>query len=383
MLWIVVFPASVKTFILSVYIKQIMKIILLLPLQNTKYSILYNIYRDIYEAILEMGIPIKIVEIKLTGTIRYPYGDTEFIDKTEIVNLEMLDDTYIVTVDDHGLIRYLSGVRPIKNLLIWATYFYGAKFLFQSYRNRDYSNEHSLKPLSFVKIYGIIPQSVGLRISKFYSKTLKLYPVVSQSVWAGLLLERVYSIRTLGILRIPVDPEIYEVSLNAVREGILVFLGNNEETDLLSLFNVINIIKISQKNIKLDYFGDSQSGKTFQERYGIRMNYLGKIERKELSIQYSTHVATIAPIYNGNFEMVPIESLLCGTPVISFLQPFLEVLGESFLVANINNLNEIERKTKSWFLLDVKQREVEKNKILDQMNNKIIARQLIEYLHDL
>lgn len=360
-----------------------MKIVLLLPFQNTRYSILYNVYRDLYEAILEMGIPIKILEVKLTGTIRYPYGNTEFIDKAEIMNLEILDDTYVVTVDDHGLIRYLSSIRPIKNLLIWAHYFYGSKFLFQAYRNRNNSNEHSLNPLSFGKIFGIIPQSVGLRISKFYSKTLKLYPVVSQSVWTGLLLERVYSIRTSGILRVPVDPEIYEVNLNAVREGILIFLGNNDETDLFSLFNVINIIKTSQKNIKLDYFGDFQSGKTFQEKYGIKMNYLGSIERKELSIQYSTHIATIAPIYNGNFEMVPIESLLCGTPVISFLQPFLEVIGDSFLVANINNISEIERKIKSWFLLDVKQRGVEKNKILDQMNNKIIARQLIEYLRDL
>ncbi|PSN81861.1 hypothetical protein B9Q01_09745 [Candidatus Marsarchaeota G1 archaeon OSP_D] len=53
-------------------------------------------------------------------------------------------------------------------------------------------------------------------------------------------------------------------------------------------------------------------------------------------------MVTITPIYNGNFEMVPIESLLSGTPVITYIQPFIEVTGQSLLIANINNKKELK-----------------------------------------
>jgi hypothetical protein len=40
--------------------------------------------------------------------------------------------------------------------------------------------------------------------------------------------------------------------------------------------------------------------------------------------------------------MVPIESLLSGTPVITYIQPFIEVTGQSLLIANINNKKELK-----------------------------------------
>jgi hypothetical protein len=43
-----------------------------------------------------------------------------------------------------------------------------------------------------------------------------------------------------------------------------------------------------------------------------------------------------------------LSSLLCGTPVITFPQPFMEVTGDSPMVANIEKPPEVRTKVRSW-----------------------------------
>jgi hypothetical protein len=117
--------------------------------------------------------------------------------------------------------------------------------------------------------------------------------------------------------------------------------------------------------------------------YGIKMNYLGKISREDLIKEYSLHFLTIAPVFNGNFEMVPIQSLLSGTPVITYLQPFMELTGECIMVANINNLIEVKDKIIAWKDLNVLTREKIKSIILERMNAKRVANDLLYKLSKL
>ncbi|MGC9167248.1 MAG: hypothetical protein ACP5GR_06390, partial [Thermoplasmata archaeon] len=80
------------------------------------------------------------------------------------------------------------------------------------------------------------------------------------------------------------------------------------------------------------------------------------------------------------FEMVPIQSLLCGTPVITYIQPFMEVTGQSNLIANIYNSYELKRKFKIWQSnLDDELNSVKK-KILSFMDNRIVSMELMNYL---
>jgi len=122
-------------------------------------------------------------------------------------------------------------------------------------------------------------------------------------------------------------------------------------------------------------------GLIFNKKFNENIKYLGKLDRKDLSKEYSKHLVTITPIYNGNFEMVPIESLLSGTPVITYIQPFIEVTGQSVLIANINNKKEIKRKFNYWFSNDLSHDlKIMKGKILDVMDNAKVARDLLNYL---
>ena len=121
----------------------------------------------------------------------------------------------------------------------------------------------------------------------------------------------------------------------------------------------------------------------FESHFHIKLEYAGKLSREELSACYRSHFLTICPIFNGNFEMVPVESLMSGTPVISFVQPFMEVTGQSEMVANILNLSEIKAKVLLWRKLDGEIRERERNRILGDMDSRKVADQLITYINDI
>jgi len=74
---------------------------------------------------------------------------------------------------------------------------------------------------------------------------------------------------------------------------------------------------------------------------------------------------------------------MSGTPVISFIQPFMEVTGQSEMVANILNLSEIKAKVLLWRKLDDEIRERERNRILDAMDSRNVADQLMTYVNDI
>lgn len=364
-----------------------MKIILLLPDQISKFSVLYNVYHDLYLGLKYLNFDVEIIEIKKNvKTAGFPYMNLKNI---QINNLEdfilknIKDDTYFVAADDFDIMQELANTGKIQNFLIWAHYFYGHRFIFKRYRQIDPVFNNNIKDIMANKFIEYMPQSINFIKSKFYYNALSNNFVVSQSLWTALLIERVYSIPIMGILKIPVNPDIYDLNLNSERKNVLIFLGNKLETDLNSLFKTIILLRKLYKNVELDYFGDNGTGELFQKYYNIKLNYTGKLERKELSNAYNSHLLTVTPIYNGNFEMVPIQSLLCGTPVITYMQPFMEVTGDNLMIANINNAKEIENKIVRWENIDIKIKEDIKKKILNEMDNKIIAKKLIEFLNEM
>lgn len=356
-----------------------MKLILVLPSQANQYSNLYEVFADLNSGLTSIGIESKIVEVKMSGDAVYPFGSVERIKMTELFNFfssQSDRNTVFVTVDDHNLVKWLSKNKKIQNLVIWAHYFYGARYIFQSYRNSN-----PVFSLTFMEklrnlLASMIPNFIARRVSGFYWKALCRYPVFSQSIWTGLLLERVFSIPVLGTILIPVEQSLYNFQQTKKRYGILVFLGNSGETDLASLFEVLHNLE-PDLITRLDYFGNEKAGKIFCNVYGIKMNFIGKVSRKNLLRAYSEHMITITPIFDGNFEMVPIQSLLCGTPVISFAQPFLEIIGQNDMIANIRNIGEIKYKVKLWRNLDQQVRKLIRTTIFEKMDNKKVAKDLI------
>jgi len=363
-----------------------MKIILLLPSQLSKFSNLYEVYYDLYLGLIYLNSDVEIIEIKKNfKTTKFPYMNIKSVEINHLKDFifeNMNDNTYFVTVDDFDIMLEIAKIGKIQNFLIWAHYFYGHRFIFKRYRYVD-PILNNFKDIIVNRLIGYIPQSLSFIKSKFYYDALSNNFVVSQSLWTGLLIERVYSIPIRGILKIPINSEMYNLNLNTERKNILIFLGNKRETDLSSLFKIITLIRKFYKDVKLDYFGNNSTGEIFQQHYNIKLNYLGKIEREELLYIYNTHILTITPIYNGNFEMVPIHSLLCGTPVITYMQPFMEVTGDNLMIANINNTKEIENRIVQWRDIDIKIKVDIKNNILNEMDNKIIAKKLLEFINEI
>ena len=97
-----------------------MKLILLLPNQKSRYSDLYNVYDDLYKALLNLNIDVKIVGINDNNVNTFIYNDLEIINRFELINFIGLNEkNYIVTVDDFNILRELQKIKVSNNIIIW------------------------------------------------------------------------------------------------------------------------------------------------------------------------------------------------------------------------------------------------------------------------
>ena len=366
---------------------MILRIILLVPSQKNRHSVINNIFDDLCLALDAIEVQWERVIVNTPGLKCDDYEKKvktiEGNDIEKYIKSNSKMETIFVTIDDFYITKMLYGRKEKANLLIWANYFYGHRFIFRRYNEID-----RLFPISFFnrllrKISELIPIFILSAISRKYHGTLAKANVVSQSIWTDLLLERVYSIKTKGILPIPVNKDFLPINVQERKSKLLLFLGNYDETDLSSLYNTIRAVEGVMNIESIDYFGTEETGKIFQQHFHVELKYVGKISRDELSMCYRSHFLTICPIFNGNFEMVPVESLMSGTPVISFIQPFMEITGYSPMVANILNISEIRSKTLLWKKLDNEIREKERNRILDVMDSRKVAEQLVKYANEI
>jgi len=361
------------------------KIILMLPGQKSVYSIFYESYADLNNALLSLGVESKIILVKEDEYAKFPFGNvdlTDFSGLNDLFEAGQDRDTVFLTVDDHPMLRWLSKRQKVSNLVIWAHYLYGQRFIFPLYRNAPTGLPVNSTERMINRFSSWIPNALAIRLFGFYWRTLKMYPVFAQSLWTGLMLERLFSVPVLGTLLTPVEHSLYEFPKQSKREGVLVFLGNASDTDINALNRTLMILG-SDEISNIDYFGDRESGEIFEKKFGMEMNFIGKVERRELLKEYSEHELTISAVFNGNFEMVPVQSLLCGTPVISFNQPFMEVTGESDMIANIHNAGEIRTKVQIWKSLTMDSRQRMKNIIFEKMESKKVAENLLHKIRNL
>jgi len=352
---------------------------LLLPKQRSKYSVLYDIYNDLCLGLSRIGAQHEVLQLDDREGEDFPYFPVRRVDVREALDVMRSPDAPLVTVDDFPLMGYLHRARITVPITVWVQYFYGHKFFLARYR--DLWRRNFGAPL-WARATGHIPQSLWLRIARFYWEPLRRSRVLAQSLWTALLLERVYDVPVLGVLYLPIEPSYYPRGRDK-RRGALVFLGNEEDTDLFALSQAMRALRSVDPGIEFDYFGDEGVGKEFNRRFGEDIRYLGKLERADLGREYSRHMVTIVPVYNGTFEMVPVQSLLAGAPVIMYMQPFMEVVGHTPLVANIEDTNAVEMAVRRWLSGNpAMEREVEavRYRILDEMNPAVVASRLLDYL---
>ncbi|MFP3209483.1 MAG: glycosyltransferase [Nitrososphaeria archaeon] len=356
-----------------------MRVTLILPRQRSRYSVLYDVYNDLCLGLSRIGAQPEVLQLDDREGEDFPYFPVRRVGVREALDMMRSPDAPLVTVDDHPLMGYLYRARMAGPITVWAQYFYGHNFFLARYR--DLWRRNFGAPLRF-RASSHVPQSLWSRIAKFYWEPLRRSRVLAQSLWTALLLGRVYDVPVLGVLHPPIEPSYYPLG-RGERRGALVFLGGEEDTDLFALSRAMRALRSVDPGIEFDYFGDEGVGEEFNRRFGEDMRYLGRLERADLGREYSKHAVTIAPVYNGNFEMVPVQSLLAGAPVITYMQPFMEVVGRTPLVANVEDAGAVEMAARRWLSGDpAMEREVEavRGRILGEMDPAVVASRLLEFL---
>ena len=349
--------------------------------EGSSFEVMHAVYMDLFHGFKELGITPEMVEITDQGL-----GASQFIPDFPVRRINasaftsLLDEDKLFLTDDaYSTVRLLGKTDRNNNLIVWAHYIYGHRFTFKQYRDLPFGLPYR-KRLQ-LRAIELIPPILTMRQAKWYTQALTNAKIISQSLWTGLLLNRVYNLKCSGVVYIPIDPSYYDMDIEQERESkCLIFFGNNYDVDIDQLRLITEIARGVIPGIEFEGFGNRLLASQFEYKTGINIRFHNAVKRRRLSQIYSSCIFTICPIYNGNFEKVPIESLLNGTPVISYIQPFMEVTGKTELVANIQNTAEVRSSLKKWVMGDLScERKEIKERILSVMEHKKIAKDFLRH----
>jgi len=149
-----------------------------------------------------------------------------------------------------------------------------------------------------------------------YSKRLKTADyVLANSKTMESLLNFVYGIQPTTVLAPPVDTELFSLDQDAHKNCILIFTGREGDNNDYGL--IPYIVETSERySMKIEIFGENPIPKDANiDMSGIKMN--GKLTDQELVALYNRSAVTICIQKQEYFGYVPVESLSCGTPVIT------------------------------------------------------------------
>lgn len=307
--------------------------------QPSKFSALNRVFDLVYRGMSLSGEPTEVIGIRGNGY--FPDIPMKLIDSAELHTL-FSDGEVNVCADEYALMHLLSRVQGISpgNLIVWVHYFIGHSFLFKQYTNEQSKlDRHARTVYSFMRFAPRIILDYSVRN---YVGVLRKSTVIAQSLWTALLINRVYDIECREIVSLPVEPELFIENRSSYKKNqILIFLGNERDTSISKAAEIISVIKHVKPDISYHTFGNSKLSNSLAKLVKTQMVYHKDVSYDYLVKLYSESILTISPVYNGNFEFVPIESLLSGTPVISYYQPFLEVTGMTEAVTNIYNSSKV------------------------------------------
>jgi glycosyltransferase involved in cell wall biosynthesis len=120
-----------------------------------------------------------------------------------------------------------------------------------------------------------------------------------------------FGVRSNGLIYPPIDCQIFHPSTaNPSSNYVLTYFGKETK------FSVIK--RIADVGVKIKAFG---SKTPFIKRDLMRhpnIEFLGKVSTSELVELYSNALFTLFPFTHEPFGYVPLESMACGTPVLTY-----------------------------------------------------------------
>ena len=122
-----------------------------------------------------------------------------------------------------------------------------------------------------------------------------------------------YEARNLSVDRIiypPLDCTVFKPTSKPQGDYVLTYLG--KETDFLTLR------KIGDAGVRVRIFGSKSPFKPKQVLEHRNIEFLGRVSTQELANLYSNALFTLFTFTHEPFGYIPVESMACGTPVLTY-----------------------------------------------------------------
>jgi len=167
-----------------------------------------------------------------------------------------------------------------------------------------------------------IPFSI---IRKRYTTLLKGADVIiANSQTTANLLHILYGLEPKGVVYPPLDTEVFKPHKIEKRDQVVLYLGSHAgDTDESFVRKILKVLESRSFEVLI------MGNKIFREKLQTEFNVtqISDVSDDELARVYSRCKLVVCPQEWETFGYVPMESMLCGTPVLAFAsQPFSELV---------------------------------------------------------
>jgi len=233
---------------------------------------------------------------------------------------------YVVSDDYAPRVELLLRLAQRLNLRkgVYVQLLYGMHALMRCYSHRalDFKSELT---------FSLIPFIPFRLLSRRYCDLLKDCDILmANSRFTASVLRHLYGLEVRGVLYPPVDEVIFRPYLsNTTAKEVALYCGSNAgDTDPQLLKQLLEFLVESNCINRINLFGNEAVYSVIGEFAShSTVNLIQNASDMELGTVYSRSILTVSPQEWETFGYVPMESMLCGTPVLAFAsQPSSELV---------------------------------------------------------
>jgi glycosyltransferase involved in cell wall biosynthesis len=161
--------------------------------------------------------------------------------------------------------------------------------------------------LGYYSLKDLLPRVEIRYIKKFRSRADR---VVANSSYCRSLYQNV-GITVDDIIPSPLDLELFRPTTSSPsRDYVISYLGKETDTRVLR--------EVASNGLRLKIFGAKLNDVPKALSINPNIEILGQVEDGELADLYSNALFTIFPFFHEDFGYIPVESMACGTPVLTY-----------------------------------------------------------------
>jgi glycosyltransferase involved in cell wall biosynthesis len=135
--------------------------------------------------------------------------------------------------------------------------------------------------------------------------------IVANSKYLASIYQDKFGVHVANVIYPPLDCEQFKPSTSRPSEDfVLTYFGKE------TIFSLVK--QVLDAGIKVKAFGGKLSMIPKKVRSHTNLEFLGRVDDSVLVDLYSNALFTLYPFNDEPFGYIPIESLACGTPVLTF-----------------------------------------------------------------